>query len=502
MTISSYTATFNLGLVDFNTPLWGDDINANWRIVDAALAAADVDFIFAVAAGTNDLSAVYSPVFTSYTVGMKVSFKAVNSNTGDMTLNVDGLGVKPLLFKNGQVAVGDIDAGDIITVVYDGTSFNIVGNIRQDFTSLSIFNNSSGATANSLYDDVVIENNIETGISFLVPNDERSTIAFGDPDDNDIGLVQYDHATDTLFLQADASSITIGEDISFDASGAGYAFQFGSGQLSIAESLTDNVVRLGSSLSTTNGLFISLTNGRVGINTSTPSVALEVVGIIKATSFQGGLDVSGLTGILPVSAGGTGGGTAATARDGLELGAVALEDAVDNTNWDAAGSKLAVPNGGSGVGTLTGYLVGNGTSPFSAVDEIPYADISGAPDVSALDAAVITTGTFGIARLGAVFDDASLPAGAYTLPGGLIIQWGRFLLPATPASGTQLVNYPIAFPNQAFEVLISPKGDLDDNDDGNEPVWAFTTASLTQFTCGFDSDDKNATNFAFIALGN
>lgn len=38
---------------------------------------------------------------------------------------------------------------------------------------------------------------------------------------------------------------------------------------------------------------------------------------------------------------------------------------------------LAVGNGGSGATTLTGYLKGNGTSPFTAVATVPAADISG-----------------------------------------------------------------------------------------------------------------------------
>jgi len=40
---------------------------------------------------------------------------------------------------------------------------------------------------------------------------------------------------------------------------------------------------------------------------------------------------------------------------------------------------LPVANGGSGIGTLTGYLRGNGTSPFSATATVPWTDISGAP---------------------------------------------------------------------------------------------------------------------------
>lgn len=38
---------------------------------------------------------------------------------------------------------------------------------------------------------------------------------------------------------------------------------------------------------------------------------------------------------------------------------------------------LNVTHGGSGVATLTGYLKGNGTSPFTGSPTIPYTDITG-----------------------------------------------------------------------------------------------------------------------------
>ena len=43
--------------------------------------------------------------------------------------------------------------------------------------------------------------------------------------------------------------------------------------------------------------------------------------------------------------------------------------------WNA--STIGVPYGGTGATTLTGYLKGNGTSPFTAVSAIPTTDLSG-----------------------------------------------------------------------------------------------------------------------------
>lgn len=42
---------------------------------------------------------------------------------------------------------------------------------------------------------------------------------------------------------------------------------------------------------------------------------------------------------------------------------------------------LAVSRGGSGAGTLTGYLKGNGTSAFTASATIPYTDLTGTPTI-------------------------------------------------------------------------------------------------------------------------
>lgn len=63
---------------------------------------------------------------TAYTAGLQISFKAGNANTGASTLNVSGLGTKSIV-KNVSTALaaGDILANQIVTVVYDGTNFQI-----------------------------------------------------------------------------------------------------------------------------------------------------------------------------------------------------------------------------------------------------------------------------------------------------------------------------------------------------------------------------------------
>jgi Pectate lyase superfamily protein len=73
-----------------------------------------------------------SPAITSIPVGAVFNFQAVHANTGTSTLNVDGIGVVTIK-KNGgtggsvgaNLASGDIATGQLVTVMYDGTNFQM-----------------------------------------------------------------------------------------------------------------------------------------------------------------------------------------------------------------------------------------------------------------------------------------------------------------------------------------------------------------------------------------
>lgn len=68
-----------------------------------------------------------SPAITAYTTGQIFSFKAVSANTGASTLSVNGLGTKNIYKLGGTALVsGDIGAGQIILVEYDGTEFQML----------------------------------------------------------------------------------------------------------------------------------------------------------------------------------------------------------------------------------------------------------------------------------------------------------------------------------------------------------------------------------------
>jgi hypothetical protein len=75
-------------------------------------------------ANTQTIS--YSVAATALVTGDMFSFKAGFTNSGATTLNIDSLGAKNVLYKGGALTGGEIVANQYFTVIYDGTSFNLV----------------------------------------------------------------------------------------------------------------------------------------------------------------------------------------------------------------------------------------------------------------------------------------------------------------------------------------------------------------------------------------
>ena len=74
-----------------------------------------------------------SPAITAYAAGQAITFKSGAASTTASTVNVNGLGVKAIKKKNDQdIAAGDIESGSIVTVVYDGTNFQMTSQLASD----------------------------------------------------------------------------------------------------------------------------------------------------------------------------------------------------------------------------------------------------------------------------------------------------------------------------------------------------------------------------------
>jgi hypothetical protein len=92
---------------------------------------------YAADAGANDTYVItLSPVPTSLTAGMVVNFKANTANTRTCTLNVNGLGAKTIVKNlNSNLSTGDILAGQLVSVIYDGTNFQVISFLSGDLTN-------------------------------------------------------------------------------------------------------------------------------------------------------------------------------------------------------------------------------------------------------------------------------------------------------------------------------------------------------------------------------
>lgn len=83
--------------------------------------------------GSDTYAITVTPAPTAYSTGDVYVFKADVANTGAATLNVNSLGAKTVLKKNDQALVtGDIEAGQIVTVVYDGTNLQMQSQIASE----------------------------------------------------------------------------------------------------------------------------------------------------------------------------------------------------------------------------------------------------------------------------------------------------------------------------------------------------------------------------------
>ena len=81
----------------------------------------------------NAITVTLAPVVTAYAAGQKFSFIAGAANTGGVTININGVGLKAIT-KVGTTALvaNDILSGSLVEVEYDGTRFQLISPIGAD----------------------------------------------------------------------------------------------------------------------------------------------------------------------------------------------------------------------------------------------------------------------------------------------------------------------------------------------------------------------------------
>ena len=86
-----------------------------------------------------------------------------------------------------------------------------IGNVGIGTTSpaadLHVYGGSSGGTVSSNSNIIAIESNTNNGLQFLNPSANNANINFGDNNANEIGFIQYQHATDKMNFRAGGTTI-------------------------------------------------------------------------------------------------------------------------------------------------------------------------------------------------------------------------------------------------------------------------------------------------------
>lgn len=104
------------------------DPNGSDAAVSLAAARATAT-TFATATGTTTLAAQLSPTPGGYSVGMSVTIVPAESNHANASLDLNGLGERPIV-KFGQVPLDSADMQKDVParLVYDGTRFHLLNN--------------------------------------------------------------------------------------------------------------------------------------------------------------------------------------------------------------------------------------------------------------------------------------------------------------------------------------------------------------------------------------
>jgi len=205
---NAFTGAANLGSQKITALADGtahtDGVNAG-QIQDGGLIFQSND-----TGSANAYAIALTPAVTAYVAGQVFHFKAGNASSGASTLNVNALGTKNIKKKNDQdIAAGDIEEDAIVSVIYDGTSFQMLSQLGTSAGSMSSFTLTGDSGSNQTIND---GNTVDvaggTGIDTVVGATDKVTVAI------DSTVPQL--ATTNTFTGVNRNALTADNDGSFD----------------------------------------------------------------------------------------------------------------------------------------------------------------------------------------------------------------------------------------------------------------------------------------------
>jgi len=205
---NAFTGAANLGSQKITALADGtahtDGVNAG-QIQDGGLIFQASD-----TGSANTYAIALTPAVTAYVAGQVFHFKAANASSGASTLNVNALGAKNIKKKNDQdIAAGDIEQNAIVSVIYDGTSFQMLSQLGTSAGSMSSWTLSGDSGSNQTIND---GNTVDiaggTGIDTVAGSTDTVTVAI------DATVPQL--ATTNAFTGVNRNALTVDNDGSFD----------------------------------------------------------------------------------------------------------------------------------------------------------------------------------------------------------------------------------------------------------------------------------------------
>ncbi len=309
--------------------------------------------------GTANAQTFTSPsgfAFTAYAAGMVLTFTAGLANTGSATLNVDGLGAKTLKkFGSVNLEAGDIDAGAIVTVIYDGTNFQVVSGLSSANTVA--LEGLSGSANTAPYFTGAGALALATLSAFgrtLIDDADaaggRSTLGLGTAATVNTGTGAGDVPTIT---QADGRYAIRSNNLSDLSSAATARTNLGLGSLATLSSVNNG---------NWSGTDLALVNGGTGASdaaTARTNLGLGTVATQNANNLSVNITSGSVAGItdLAVADGGTGASDAATARSNLGITGI--------TSASLASTGYVVFENGFKVMWGSSFVNANGTTVIS-----------------------------------------------------------------------------------------------------------------------------------------
>lgn len=296
-----------------------------------------------------------SPAVTAYTTGQIFTFKATNANTTTSTLNVSALGVKTIKKLGAtNLASGDIAAGSIVEVEYDGTNFQMlqpVANAPATNAALTAAVRFGGNGADGALSITSGTTTINLGSASYVEKNYTSISITG------TGVLAFSNSnsstgTQVVLRSQGAVTITSGATRAIDARSLGGGL--GTAQTVFDGGTTNAIGGAGGGSVAGQGTANSSSGTAVLTNISTGGPALPVLNPMSRVAYPGGNGSIGGAGGGTGGAGGRGGGSLYIECAGA-YNATGTIDVSAAAGAAGSGSNAGGGGGGGGGSVLVVY---------------------------------------------------------------------------------------------------------------------------------------------------